>query len=230
MSSNVIAIDGPAASGKSTVASLVAKKVGAVHVGTGDMYRAVALAALRERLLPGRPTDDDVAGLLRETELTCELASDGSLRLFLDKAPVGHEIRSPEVSTLVSQIASMPPVRRWLVAKQRALAGGGKMLVMEGRDIGTVVFPDALCKFFLTASPTIRAERRLKQSGETFDGATVQSVAKDIEARDLMDSTRADSPLRRADDAELVDNSGLTIEQTVELIARQAEKKIDLRG
>ena len=210
----VIAIDGPAASGKSSAAKAVSERLGAPYVNTGNMYRAVTLAAMRKGSEPSNPE------LLREVLNSIELEyveRDEKLKLFLDGEDVEAAIRTPEVAANVSAVAAVPEVREWLVARQREFADLG-MIVMEGRDIGTVVFPNAKFKFFLTASPEERARRRLEQSGETFDGATLETVATEIAERDRMDSTRKTAPLRKAEDAVLIDSSDKSLEQVVDAI------------
>lgn len=209
----VIAIDGPAAAGKSTVAQRVADALGAPYVNTGNMYRAVAWAAMARGVGPDAAAAD-LASFLAGFRLEHRREADGALTLLADGRPVGPEIRSPEVAAQVSRFAALPSVREWLVERQRDCAALGR-IVMEGRDIGTVIFPGARHKFFLTASPEVRARRRLAQDGETVAGATVATVAAEIARRDEMDSTRAHAPLRRADDAVLVDGSDLNVAQVV---------------
>lgn len=215
--STVIAIDGPAASGKSTVARLVAARLNGFTINTGDMYRTVTWVALTRGIAPDR--DPEAVGrLLPALDLRYELR-DGKPQLFLNGEPVPQaEIRAPRVAAAVSHIAKIPAVRDWMLHRQRDTAHLG-LIVMEGRDIGTVIFPDTPHKFFVTASPEVRAKRRLLQAGETADGATVASVAAEIAERDRLDSTRAVAPLRAAPDAILVDTDGLTAEQAADLIA-----------
>lgn len=214
----VIAIDGPAAAGKSTVAQRVADALGAPYVNTGNLYRAVTWAAMA-RGIDSTAADADLASFLADFRLEHFCEVDGSLTLLADGRPVGPEIRSPEIAAQVSRFAALPAVREWLVARQRDCADLGR-IVMEGRDIGTVIFPRARHKFFLTASPEVRARRRLEQAGETAVGATVATVAAEIARRDEMDSTRKHAPLRRADDAVLIDSSGLDVAQVVDRIVR----------
>ena len=173
-----VAIDGPAASGKSTVAKLLAKRIGGYYINTGDMYRAVAWQALFHGVAP-----EDVVKLLPSFDLRYRIV-DGVPTLFLNDAVVPHDaIRSPEVSAIVSQVAAVPAVREWMLDRQRECKEVG-IVIMEGRDIGTVIFPQAKFKFFVTASPMERARRRLAQKGEVADGATLESVAADIAKRD----------------------------------------------
>ena len=215
-----IAIDGPAASGKSTVARRLAARLNAWRLNTGDMYRAVTWAALRRRIDP----EVDPAGVVALLDsLSLEVRPDNSsrdLNLVLDGAPVPQKaVRSPEVAAKVSYVARLPAVRTWLVARQRTAAGIGP-IVMEGRDIGTVVLPDADAKFFITASRRVRAERRLAQAGETAPDATVESVAADIAVRDLIDSIRDVAPLRPAEDACVIDTSDMTVDEVLRDVLR----------
>lgn len=203
----VIAIDGPAGSGKSTVARAVADRLGLAYLDTGAMYRAVAVAAIQRKVDPDdAPT---VAALAREMELS---VGDGdSDQVLLDGEDVTIQIRSPEVTRAVSTVAANPEVRRELVARQREWAsahGGG---VIEGRDIGTVVFPQADLKVYLTADDGERAKRR---SQEMLD-LHYDEVAADIARRDHIDSTRSAAPLSAADDAVVLDTTGRDIEQVV---------------
>tara|TARA_B100002049_G_scaffold130488_2_gene96599 strand:- start:7884 stop:9830 length:1947 start_codon:yes stop_codon:yes gene_type:complete len=203
----VVAIDGPAGSGKSTVARLLATELNLPHFDTGAMYRAVAVAALRAGI--DSEDQDATTDLARRTEIAI------GQRTFVDGIEATDEIRTPEVDQHVSAVAANPGVRRVLVAQQRKWAtelGGG---VMEGRDIGTEVFPDAVFKVFLTAQPEVRARRRYDESSVQ----TLGDVADDLERRDLIDSTRADSPLQVAPGAVVVDTSELEIPEVVSELA-----------
>jgi cytidylate kinase len=224
--SEVIAIDGPAASGKSTIAGLLAEKLNIAYINTGNMYRALTLKALNEGIFLSDNSLDrkKLAVMLENTDLAYNNDQSGRKVLFLDGRNIEGFIRTPEVSEKVSILAAEEEVRKWLVAIQRSYAADG-MLVMEGRDIGTVVFPDAAYKFFLTASPEIRARRRLEQKGEVYDGATLDSVAASIAERDKMDMNREISPLKCADDAMKIDTSDLDIQDVVEKIIALIEKK-----
>ena len=218
MKDNVIAIDGPAASGKSSAAGKIAERLGVPYINTGNMYRAVTYAAMQAGFEPGEEGSRElVLDLLKKIDLQYKRNSDGALELTLNGESVESEIRAPEVAKYVSFIAAVPEVREWLVASQRKFAGLG-MIVMEGRDIGTVVFPNARFKFYLTASPEVRAMRRLNQDGETPDGATVASVAAEIAERDRMDMTRKISPLKPAEDAIHVDSSDMTLDEVLDVI------------
>lgn len=217
MSMKVIAIDGPAASGKSTVAALLAKRLNIPYINTGNMYRAITWKMLKLGIKFSADDETDIVDLLAGTKLVYLKNADNGFELMLDGTAIDDAIRAPEVAGSVSLVAAMPAVRKWLLERQRRMAELG-LIVMEGRDIGTVVFPEAEYKFFVTAAPKVRAWRRLRQSGETFDGATLDSVARDIAERDRIDSTRVIAPLCQAEDAYLVDTTELTVEQVVEQI------------
>jgi cytidylate kinase len=204
----IIAIDGPAGAGKSTVAREVARALGLAYLDTGAMYRAVTLAALERGI---DPADGEACGrLARELSLTFD--EDGRIRI--DGRPGEPDIRSAEVSRSVSAVSAHPAVRRAVVSAQRALAAR-QSLVAEGRDTTTVVFPLADHKFFLTASESERARRRARELGEEH---RLGAVREEIERRDRLDSTRAYSPLTRAPDAELVETDGLGVAEVVERI------------
>lgn len=216
-----IAIDGPAGAGKSTVAKLVAKELGFLYIDTGAMYRAVALQALREGI--DLEDGEDLARLAAVTSVSLEPGADGSMRVFLNGEDVTEEIRSPDVSRIVSLVARVPAVRKRLVELQRAMASKGGV-VMEGRDIGTVVLPDARVKVFLTASPEERARRRREELAAKGYSMDQRRMEEEILARDRMDSSRETSPLAPAPDAEIIDCSSLPVEQVVKMItARVAQ-------
>jgi len=209
----VIAIDGPAGSGKSTVARRLAARLGLEYLDTGAMYRAVTFAALRRGIDPSEP--EPVARLVADLELTVE-----DDRVTVDDVDATIEIRGPEVTRAVSLVAANPAVREELRRRQRAWAvdrGGG---VMEGRDIGTVVFPDAALKVYLTARPEVRADRR---SREVTD-LDYETVAADLARRDTLDQGREDSPLAQADDAVVLDTSDLDVDEVVERLAATLER------
>ena len=225
MRDNVIAIDGPAASGKSSAARKIAERLGIPYINTGNMYRAVTYAAMQAGFEPGKKGSNElILELLNKIDLQYKRNSEGILELTLNGKSVESAIRAPEVAKYVSFIAAIPEVREWLVASQRQFAELG-MIVMEGRDIGTVVFPNARFKFYLTASPEVRAIRRLNQDGETPDGATVSSVAAEIAERDRMDMTRKVSPLKPAKDAIHIDSSDITLEEVLDLIEDVIKKE-----
>ncbi|NPA13522.1 MAG: (d)CMP kinase [Aquificae bacterium] len=217
----IITIDGPAGSGKSTIAKLLAEKLGYVYIDTGAMYRAVALKVKREGI---NPTDKQaVVKLMEETEIS--LQGD---KVFLDGEDVSHLIRTEEIGKIASQIARYPEVRKVLVKMQRELGKRAKNVVIEGRDTGTVVFPDADIKIFLTASPEERAERRYKQLKEKGIQTTLEDVLKEIKERDYLDETRKDSPLRPAEGSVIIDTTGKTLNQVFDKImdiVKNYEKK-----
>jgi len=223
-----IAIDGPAGSGKSTVARRVAAMLGYLYLDSGAMYRAVALKAVER----GIPLEDDarLVQLARDTHIelkapTTEQEAAGlKNRVFLDGREVTTEIRTAEVAQAASRLATIAGVRERLVAEQQK-AGEGGGVVMEGRDIGTVVFPRAELKIFLEASPETRAQRRWMEHQEKGEASTVEQVLEEVRERDRRDRERKVSPLVRADDAVLVDNTAMEIEETARLIVMLAEKK-----
>ena len=204
----VIAIDGPAGSGKSTVAKAVAIRLGLDYLDTGAMYRSVAFAALRGGV---DPEDAEVVGNLARN---IELEVDATGPVVVDGVDATIEIRGPEVTRAVSIVAANPTVRTEMRARQRqwvAKRGGG---VMEGRDIGTVVFPDARLKVYLDASPEVRAARRSKEVSDL----SYETVATDLARRDALDQNRTHDPLRTADDAVVIDTSDLSVDQIVDAI------------
>jgi len=202
-----VAIDGPAASGKSTAARLLAGRLGGFYVNTGDMYRAVAWAALQAGVKPESQPEKLIA-LLPGWDLRYRLVAAQILQLFLNGQPLQQEeFRAPAVTAVVSQVASIPEVRSWMLERQRECRDLG-IVIMEGRDIGTVIFPQAKYKFFITASPAERARRRFAQRGEVAADATLAAVAAEIAERDRLDSSRAVAPLAAAEDALLVNTDG----------------------
>ncbi|MDR2514521.1 MAG: (d)CMP kinase [Christensenellaceae bacterium] len=211
-----IAIDGPAGAGKSTIAKALAKRLGLTYLDTGAMYRAVGLKALRL----GLELSDGAAlkAMLQGTILRVERGKNGlDQRLFLDGEDVGSAIRSREVSLAASAVSAQRVVREWLVAMQQEIAKG-QNIVMDGRDIGTKVLPQAEFKFFLTADDGIRAARRHLELREKGENIALETVLSELRRRDLQDSTRAESPLVRAEGATVVDSGDLTIDEVVELL------------
>lgn len=218
MDETVIAIDGPAASGKSTIARRIAERTGGVYINTGDMYRALTWKLVREKIEVAAACRDVIREFLNRTTLEYSLDSAGTPRLFLDGEPVPHaEIRKAEIAAETGRAAADAEIRNWLTERQREMRKFG-LIIMEGRDIGTVVFPTAKYKFFLTASPEERARRRLNQQGESPSSATIESVAADIAERDRRDETRQEAPLKAADDAVIIDSTGLRIEEVADKI------------
>ena len=209
----VVAIDGPAGAGKSTIAQLLAARLGVPYLDTGAMYRAVTFAALRDGIDPR--DEEGVTALARTTNI--ELSPG---RVTVDGIDVTVEIRTARINSAVSHVAALSAVRSILRAAQRewvVARGGG---VVEGRDIGTVVFPDATLKVYLTARPEVRARRRVAESGGDVD-----EIARSIAERDRLDSTRSDSPLATADDSLQLDTSDMTIEQVVDELQRLVLEK-----
>jgi cytidylate kinase len=217
----VIAIDGPAGSGKSTVARLLSDRLGYLYLDTGAMYRAAALLALREGVsLDDGPT---LAALTRAGRIG--FSPHGHV-LARDE-DVAEEIRRPSVSAAVSEVSAHAEVRDLLVAEQRRIAAG-RDVVIEGRDIGTVVFPDAAMKVFLTAAPEVRAERRRRELVATGEHTSAAETLSAMQARDTYDSSRAVSPLRKAPDAVEVDTSAMTIDQVVAALQTLVRDRVGL--
>jgi cytidylate kinase len=210
----IIAIDGPAGSGKSTVAKRVAAELGFRYLDTGAMYRAVAVQALRD----GVPvTDEDRVAAIASTERVSFMHAPGASvanRVYIGTRDVTDEIRTPAADDAVSAVARLPRVRNAMVAQQREI-GGSRDIVVEGRDIGTVVFPDADVKVFLTASPEERARRRAEEQAERGHSVVTEEVAHAMAKRDESDSTRATSPLVAATDALRLDTTALSIDDVV---------------
>lgn len=216
-----IAIDGPAGAGKSTVARKVAEQLGYIYIDTGAMYRAVTLSALRNRISPG-----DAAALAKHTEsvrIRLQPGENGQL-VFLNDEDVTDLIRSRDVTLLVSKVAANETVRSVLTDMQRKLADR-KGVVMDGRDIGTSVLPDAELKIFLTASVQERARRRFRESG-IQQGVTVEQLEKEIAERDRLDAEREVSPLVCSDDAIVIDSTSMPIEEVVQSIVALSRTKL----
>ena len=207
--STVVAIDGPAGAGKSTVARLLADRMGYAYVNTGSLYRALALSAKRAGLDPGAHT----AEFLAQQQLEFKGAD-----LYLNGELTGAELRTPDIAQGASLVSKQKIVRDYLLPVQRN-AAENQWIVMEGRDIGTVIFPDAKCKFFVTATPEERARRRMAQSGEIAAGADFEAILAEIKERDERDSTRKIAPLKPADDSVIVDTTGFSIDEVVEKLA-----------
>lgn len=218
MNELIIAIDGPVGSGKSTLARRVAELMGYVYIDTGAMYRALALKALRHKLSLDAP--DQLVALARDTRIDLR-AQEGTQRVFLDGEDVTAAIRTPEVSQAASKVAVVPGVRQVLVAEQRR-AGEQGSVVMEGRDIGSVVFPDAGLKIFLTASPEVRAERRWREHQQKGEAIDLARTLEEIHERDQRDRERSTSPLVRAPDAVVVDSTAMEPEEVARLVVMLA--------
>jgi len=214
------AIDGPSGAGKSTLGRMVARSLNLLYIDTGSMYRAVALAVMESSI----SASDDIAvgGLAARVDIDLEGDPD-SLKVTLEGRDVSDEIRSEEVTEMSSIISTIPAVRRAMVERQREM--GRRGAVLNGRDIGTVVFPDADVKFFLTAVPDERAQRRFNEESQQDANVSFEETFADMIERDRRDSTRADSPLKVAEDAILVDSTGLSIEQVFEKMMAAIEEK-----
>lgn len=216
----VVAIDGPAGAGKSTIAKLVAEKLGYAYIDTGAMYRSVALKFLQT----GKEFDEAFISQLAQT-MIIEFKPEASVnRVFVDGVEVTDAIRSAEVTANVSRVAAIGDVREAMVAQQRRMGESGGVL-MDGRDIGTVVFPNAQLKIFLTASVEERALRRYKELVAKGQDVDLAQLKKDIASRDKQDSERAISPLRQAEDALLLDTSDMNIDQVTAKILQLVEEK-----
>jgi len=204
----IIAIDGPSGAGKSTLGRMLARALNLLYIDTGSMYRAVALAVMESSI----SASDEVAVGSLAGRVDIDLKGDpDSLRVTLGGLDVTEQIRTEEVTDLSSIISTIPAVRRAMVARQREM--GKRGAVLNGRDIGTVVFPDADVKFFLTALPQARAERRFNEERAQDPSVSFEETFADMTERDARDSTRADSPLKKADDAIVIDSTGLTINE-----------------
>ncbi len=216
----IIAIDGPSGAGKSTLGRMLARELGLLYIDTGSMYRAVALAVIESTI---NESDDVAVGSLA-SRIDIDLAGDpDSLRVTLEGDDVTDRIRAEDVTQMSSIISTIPAVRRAMVQRQREL--GKRGAVLNGRDIGTVVFPNADIKFFLDAVPEERAERRLAEEREHNTNATYEQTFADIIERDRRDTTRADSPLVVADDAIVIDSSGQPIEKVFEQMMKTVREK-----
>ncbi len=217
---SVIAIDGPAGAGKSTIAKLAAKQLGYTYIDTGAMYRSVAWRVLQ---MYTPPVDTkQILAALDGIDIKLSYNKNGDMLVFVNNTDVSRAIRTPEVTALVSQVAAISEVRVKLVDLQRQMAKEGKVL-MDGRDIGTCVLPNADLKIFLTASADERAKRRAKELRAKGYEVDVNEIKKDIIARDEADSQRAVSPLKRADDALLLDTTRMNIEEVLQKIVQMAK-------
>ena len=217
----IIAIDGPSAAGKSTVAKILAMRLGYVYIDTGAMYRAVGWKAERAGVDPGDEQALDT--LCRETEITLE-SDNSSSRIFVDGREVSEEIRTPEMGMMASAVSQSSAVRARLLELQRALGTGGGV-VMDGRDIGTIVFPYADVKFFLDASAEERGRRRYRELKDRDMDVDITQITDEIRKRDRQDSGRDIAPLRRADDAVRIDSSRMDIEDVVKEMLAEVVKR-----
>ena len=229
MSGGVVAIDGPSASGKSSTARAVAEALGFAHLDSGSLYRGVTLVALREAVRRGLETSNLAQSLSPETILRAAedrglmLQPDGAgFAAYLEGEPVDQALRSGEITSQVSAISAIPVVREWINSRLRALVRAGQDVVVDGRDIGTVVFPDADLKIFLTASAEARAGRRISQRGHPVQTEGLDAETAALAARDHADSTRAVAPLRPAGDAVHLDTTTMDFSDQVRFILERA--------
>jgi cytidylate kinase len=223
MNQNSIAIDGPAGAGKSTLAKQLAAQLGYLYVDTGAIYRTVGLFASQHQIPPEEA--GNVVPLLDEIHIQLIHGEDGRQHMVLNGADVTDQIRTPEISRYASKVSALPEVRAFLLEMQRELART-QDVVMDGRDIGTVVLPDAGVKIFLTASPETRANRRFLELQEKGTDTTFEEVLADIIARDEADRNRPIAPLKQAEDAVLADTSTLNLEESLQLLLRIAREGI----
>ena len=219
----VIAIDGPAGAGKSTLAAHLARKFGFLNLETGAMYRALALKAIENDL--AFDEEAPLLALAARTRITLEPQLEGN-RVFLDHVDVSRRVRDTDVTAAASKVSIHPALRAWMVEQQRRLGAAGGV-VMEGRDIGTVVFPDAEVKIFLDAAPEVRGNRRYRQTGAGQSPITEAALVQELKDRDARDRNRAESPLRPADDAVILDSTSMTLEQVLERAETIVREHID---
>lgn len=217
-----VAIDGPGGAGKSTIARMAAKQLGFIYVDTGALYRAIGLYAVRAGVAPS--DEKAVPGLLSEIEVVPQFVG-GEQHVFLNGEDVSDAIRQPEISMAASQVSALPPVRDFLLELQRSFAEKYDV-IMDGRDIGTVVLPNAQVKIFLTASPEVRAKRRVLQLEEKGTAADYDTVLRELKERDYQDSHRAIAPLRPSEDAVLLDTSNLTLEESIQAVIQTVKENI----
>lgn len=229
MKGGVVAIDGPAASGKSSTARAVAEALGFAHLDSGSLYRGVTLVAIREAARRGRAGEDPLEivgaeGVLRAAEdRGLMLQPDGAgFTTYLEGEPVDAEIRGQEVTARVSAVSAVPVIREWINTRLRAMVRAGRDVVVDGRDIGTVVFPDAELKIFLTASPEARAGRRINQRGGAVDPLRLEVEAAALAARDQADTSRPVAPLKAAPDAVPLDTTAMAFPDQVRYIVELA--------
>ena len=217
----IIAIDGPAGSGKTTTAKIAAEKLGFIHINTGAMYRGIALKCIKGNINPAHSSE--LEPILNQT--TFKFAGKDGVDLFMDGVNISSKITSVEVTESVSRISAIPLVRKKLVKYQREMADGIDV-VLEGRDIGTAVFPDADYKFFLVADIHERAKRRMQEMEAKGEIVSLSVLTAELEERDKTDSMREYSPLKKAEDAVEIDTTGLSIEQQVNRIVEIVTKSI----
>lgn len=220
-----IAIDGPSGAGKSSLAKRIASAFGFIYVDTGAIYRTVGLAALRRDI--SRRDEEAVLEMLPQLDIKMAYNEAGEQCMFLNGEDVSKEIRMPEISICASDVSALAGVRKYLLDMQRNMAKTSNV-IMDGRDIGTVVLPNADLKIFLTASSRARAERRLKELHQKGVESSFEEVLKDIEYRDLQDSSRAAAPLKQAEDALLVDTSDIDFDESFEVLCKIIKDRLGL--
>lgn len=221
----IVAIDGPAGSGKSTSAILVAQKLGYLYIDTGAMYRAITFLAIKNNLFD----EKDIIRLAEKTDLKLDFVN-GKTKVFVDGNEITENIRLPEVNARVSEISKIETIRNLLVQKQREMGSGDKGVVMEGRDIGTIVFPDADIKIFMTASIDERAKRRMKEYSDKGIDISLEEVKKNLVNRDEIDSGRDVSPLKIAEGAVEVNTSDVSIGDQVNIILNEVKKTVNKKN
>lgn len=222
-----IAIDGPSGAGKSSLARAAAARFGFIYVDTGAIYRTVGLAAYRRGV--DRRDESAVAAILPELDISMHYSAAGEQRMFLNGEDVSAEIRSPEISICASDVAALPVVRAFLMELQRRMAHENSV-IMDGRDIGTVVLPDAELKVFLTASAEARAQRRLLELEHKGTAVSFAEVLRDIEYRDEQDSSRAAAPLKRAEDAVLLDTSSIDFDESLSALSDIITRRLGVKA
>ena len=225
MSTIRVAIDGPSGAGKSTLARAAAAALGFLYVDTGAIYRTVGLSARDQGVDPG--DEPAVAAMLPSLRVELRYDGAGQQRMFLNDRDVSEEIRLPEISRYASAVSALPVVRAYLMETQRELARKNNV-IMDGRDIGTVVLPDAEVKVFLTASSSVRAKRRCRELEERGTPQPFEEVLRDIEERDFRDTHREAAPLRQAEDAALLDTSALDFQQSLEALLELVRERTGL--
>ena len=218
-----VAIDGPAGAGKSTVARGAAKELGYIYVDTGALYRTVALAAQRKNILGD---EEKIAGMLSSITVELKFDDNGEQKVYLNSEDVSSLIRTPEISMAASSVSQIPAVREFLLELQRSIARNNNV-IMDGRDIGTVVLPNADVKIFLFASPECRAERRYKELIEKGEDVRYEDVLKDVNDRDYQDSHRKIAPLKPSEESVMADTTGKALPESIEMVVSVIKEKIN---